>query len=86
MPLPSIRRRAGRLASAFRIPRKYPPLTRGEVEDLAHRVRSEARITDEEIERVESQGSVVRGEYIMGVYQGRLAFKRYVGVDLEAVL
>jgi hypothetical protein len=86
MPMTSIRRRVGRLAECFTVPRDYPPLTRAEVEDLALRIRTGGQITGEEIERVESKGSVVRGEYVMHVAHGRLTYKRYVGIDLEVVL
>ena len=86
MPLPSIRRRVGRLAILFQAPREYPPFTRAEVEDLALRIRTGGPITSEEIARVESKHSVVRGEYIICAARGRMACKHYIGVDLEEAI
>lgn len=84
MPMPSIRRRVGRLAASgcFRIAREFPPLTVAEIEDLADRAQRGELITDEEVDRVRSQSPICCREILMYAYKGNFGVKRYIGVDL----
>ena len=87
MSAASIRRRLGALEfvvgpSLFP---DYAPLTAGEVEAIAERVRMRKQLTAIELHRLQRQSPIVSGELLISAYRGNVSVKRYSGVDLSEV-
>ncbi len=87
MPLPTIRRRVGKLESSglFASPVDYPPLTSAEVEEFATREQMGKRFSRQELERLQQHTPIVDGEILMSAYRGKVFVKRYPGLDLSEI-
>ncbi|HYW46819.1 MAG TPA: hypothetical protein VE959_28390 [Bryobacteraceae bacterium] len=83
MAIATIRRRVGALesvASLALIPDE-PPLTLPELDALVRRLEEGDRFGGQELKRIERQGPICHGEFLIRVTQGKVFAKRYVGVD-----
>ena len=87
MPIPSIRRRVGKLESSGTLysPIDYPPLSLSEIEEFACRARDGDRFSRQERGRLQQHSPIVGGEVLMTAYRGQVVVKRYPGVDLSEI-
>jgi len=84
MPLPSLRRRIGKLE--IELPTDcmagYPPLSFEQIEALVAGLADGGRWTAEEEAQVARQCPVIQGELLITASRGEVLIKRYPGVDL----
>ena len=87
MPIPSIRRRVGKLESSgiFYSPIEYPSLTSAELEEIAGRAQMGLGFSRQELDRLQHHSPVIGGEVLMTAYRGQVVVKRYPGVDLSEI-
>jgi hypothetical protein len=85
MTIGSMRRRISSLEEDMPALIPYPPITRGEVEDIAGRVRDGMPLSRAEKERLIQHSPIVQGEYLINAIQGRIFFKHYVSVDSSEI-
>jgi len=84
MPIPSIRRRLGKLegVAMFVTAVDYPPLTSPEINEIACRVKMGKLLIAEELARLTQQSPIIEGELLISTHRGNVSIKRYPGVDL----
>jgi hypothetical protein len=84
MPIPSLRRRIGKLegVAMFVTAVDYPPLTSTEIEGIASRFQTGKLLRADEVARLERQSPIVEGELLITAHRGNVFIKRYPGVDL----
>jgi len=87
MSIATIRRRVGTLegTAGLALLSNAPPLTLPEIENLVRRLEEDDGFSREELNRMERHGLIMHGEFMIRVTEGKLAAKRYIGVDLAEV-
>ena len=87
MSLLTIRRRVNSLESiaSAMVAANAPPLTEKELDELVRRLEVRDEFSREEIQRLERQGTICRGEFIVRASQGTLTVKRYIGLDVADI-
>jgi len=87
MPIPSIRRRVGKLESSgiFYSPIEYPSLTSAELEEIAGRAQMGLRFSRQELDRLQQWCPIIGGELLISASGGQIFVKRYPGVDVSEI-
>lgn len=87
MPSASLRRRLRTLEASFALALAplYLPFSRGELDSIEARTRTGETLTRVELQRLEQQGNIVDGEFLIACHRGRVFVKRYIGIDLAEI-
>ncbi len=63
----------------------YPPFSRGDLDAIEERVRTDEKLTRVELQRLEQYSPIVDGEFLITCHRGQVIMKRYPGIDLAEI-
>ena len=87
MPSASLRRRLRNLEASFALALAppYAPFSRSELDSIEARTRMGEILTRVELQRLEQQGNIIDGEFLITCHRGQVFVKRYIGIDLAEI-